>query len=328
MHLLIDILEEKYDIASRDSLANYSFYLGASNDNIDEITKVDPSIICGIKIFMGSSTGNMLVDNQLSLEKIFAQAPTLVAVHCEYEPIVQQNNFDFRSRFGDAALPNVHPLIRTAEACYASSSQAVELAKRFGTRLHILHLSSAKEMELFTNKIPLAEKKITAEVCLHHLWFSDADYETKGNYIKWNPAIKSSSDKAALWEALMDDRLDVIATDHAPHTLEEKSKSYFYSPAGGPMVQHLLPAMLEFYHKGKISLEKIVEKMCHNPAILFQIENRGFIREGYYADLVLVDMDQPWIIDADIKYRRTATTLAGAEPSNGLPPRFLRIVGS
>ncbi len=292
-----DLLEEKYAIASEKSLANYSFYMGASNDNSKEVLKTDPKNVCGIKVFMGSSTGNMLVDNELTLERIFSEAPCLVAVHCEHEPTIQKNVNEFLRQYGLDAPANIHPLIRNAEACYRSSAQAVELAAKYNTRLHVLHLSSAKEMSLFRNDIPLSEKKITAEVCLHHLWFTDKDYESSGNFIKWNPAVKSAEDRDMLWNALIDGRLDVVATDHAPHSFEEKSMPYFKSPSGGPMVQHLLPGMLDFYKKGKISLEMMVGKMCHNPAIAFNVEKRGFIREGYFADLVLVDLNKAFTVN-------------------------------
>ncbi|MBS4059249.1 MAG: dihydroorotase [Bacteroidetes bacterium] len=294
-----DLLEEKYAIAAEKSLANYSFYMGASNDNSKEVLKTDPKNVCGIKVFMGSSTGNMLVDDEQTLERIFSEAPCLVAVHCEHEPTIQKNINAFLKQYGIDAPANIHPLIRNAEACYRSSAKAVELAAKYNTRLHVLHLSSAEEMSLFSNNIPLSEKRITAEVCLHHLWFSDEDYASKGNFIKWNPAVKSAEDRDALWKALMDGRLDVVATDHAPHSFEEKSMPYFKSPSGGPMVQHLLPGMLAFYKQGKISLEMIVEKMCHNPAITFNIEKRGFIREGYFADLVLVDLDKAFTVNKE-----------------------------
>ncbi len=283
-----ELLEEKYTLASQKSLANYSFYMGASNDNLEEVVKTNPKTVCGIKVFMGSSTGNMLVDDSNVLESIFANAPMLVAVHCEDESRIQQNTKEFFERYGEDAPTAIHSQIRDAEACFLSSSKAVALAQKHHTRLHVLHLSSAKEMELFESNIPLEEKRITAEVCLHHLWFTDADYATKGNLIKWNPAVKSAEDKEALWKALLDDKIDVIATDHAPHSIEEKLKPYFSSPSGGPMVQHLLPAMMEFVRQGKISITKLVEKMCHNPAIIFQIDKRGFIRQGYHADLVLI----------------------------------------
>ena len=249
-----ELLEEKYKLGADRSLANYSFYMGASNDNLEEIVKTDPANVCGVKVFMGSSTGNMLVDQDDALEGIFSQSPTLVAVHCEDEKTIRANTLKFHDEFGDDAPARIHPLIRTDEACYLSSSRAVELANKFGTRLHILHLSSAKEMELFDNSLPLTNKRITAEVCIHHLWFSDEDYDRKGNFIKWNPSVKSSTDRQELFKALLDNRLDVVATDHAPHTLEEKNRPFFKAPSGGPMVQHALTAMLEFVHQERISI--------------------------------------------------------------------------
>lgn len=289
-----EILEEKYVLAADNSFANYSFMMGATNDNLEEVLKTNPRNVAGVKIFLGSSTGNMLVDNQATLENIFANTKTLIAVHCEDEATIKANLEKFKEEYGDNIPAEAHPLIRSTEACYISSSQAVALAKKTGARLHVFHVSTAKELDLFTNKIPLEQKKITAEVCIHHLWFSDEDYKTKGNFIKWNPAIKTAADRDALWEALLDDRIDVIATDHAPHTLEEKKLPYLNAPSGGPMVQHALVAMLENYLRGKISLEKIVEKMAHNPAKLFQIEKRGFIKVGYHADLVIVNTAKPW----------------------------------
>ncbi len=289
-----EILEEKYQLASDNSFANYSFMMGATNDNLEEVLKTNPRNVAGVKIFLGSSTGNMLVDNQATLENIFSNTKMLIAVHCEDEATIKANLEKIKEEYGDNIPPEAHPLIRSAEACYISSSQAVALAKKTGARLHIFHVSTAKELDLFTNKIPLEEKKITAEVCIHHLWFSDEDYKTKGNFIKWNPAVKTAADRDALWTALLDDRIDVIATDHAPHTLEEKKLPYLNAPSGGPMVQHALVAMLENYLRGKISLEKIVEKMAHNPAKLFQIEKRGFIKVGYHADLVIVNTAKPW----------------------------------
>ena len=291
-----EILEDKYQIASQKSFANYSFMMGATNDNLEEVLKTNPKNVAGIKIFLGSSTGNMLVDNEAVLEKIFSSTPMLIAVHCEDETTIKNNLAAFKEQYGDDVPVTAHNLIRSAEACYISSSKAVALAKRTGARLHIFHLSTAKEMELFTNKIPLEEKKITAEVCVHHLWFTDEDYKTKGNFIKWNPAVKTADDRAELWKALNDGRIDVIATDHAPHTKEEKQQSYLNAPSGGPLVQHALVAMFEAHHQGKISVEKIVEKMCHNPAKLFKIEKRGFIREGYHADLVIVNPSLPWSV--------------------------------
>ncbi|MGL2965143.1 dihydroorotase [Flavobacterium sp. XGLA_31] len=289
-----EILEEKYQIAARTSFANYSFMMGGTNDNLDEILKTNPKNVAGIKLFLGSSTGNMLVDNQETLEKIFSSTKMLIAVHCEDEATIKANLERYKLQFGEDIPVEFHHLIRSEEACYLSSSKAIALARKTGARLHIFHLSTAKEMELFTNKIPLEEKQITAEVCVHHLWFSDEDYKTKGNLIKWNPAVKTASDRSALWEALLDDRIDVIATDHAPHTLEEKQQSYLKAPSGGPLVQHAVVAMFEANHQGKISVEKIVEKMCHNPAKIFKIEKRGFIKEGYYADLVIVNPSMPW----------------------------------
>jgi dihydroorotase len=287
-----DLLADKYAIASQRSLANYSFFMGAGNDNIDEVLKTDPKNVCGIKVFMGSSTGNMLVDNEKTLEGIFKNAPMLVATHCEDEATIRRNMELFSQKYGENITPKMHPLIRNEEACYLSSSFAVELAKKHQTRLHILHISTGKETHLFSNDIPLSDKKITAEACIHHLWFNDQDYLTKGNWIKWNPAVKTANDQNEILKALLDDRIDVIATDHAPHTISEKEQSYLKAPSGGPLVQHALNAMLEFYHQGKISLEKIVEKMAHNVAVCFQIDKRGFIREGYWADLVLVDLNQ------------------------------------
>lgn len=289
-----ELLEDKYQIASEKSYANYSFMMGATNDNLEEVLKTNPKNVAGIKIFLGSSTGNMLVDNEAVLEKIFASTPMLIAVHCEDEQTIRDNLEKYKAEYGEDVPVTVHHLIRSAEACYLSSSKAIALARKTGARLHIFHLSTAKEMELFTNKIPLEDKKITAEVCVHHLWFTNEDYAAKGNFIKWNPAVKTADDRKALWEALLDDRIDVIATDHAPHTLEEKKQKYLQAPSGGPLVQHSVVAMFEAHHQGKISVEKIVEKMAHNPAKIFKIEKRGFIREGYFADLVIVNPGLPW----------------------------------
>lgn len=299
-----EILEDKYVLASQKSYANYSFMMGASNDNLEEVLKTNPRNVAGIKIFLGSSTGNMLVDNEAVLERIFAATPMLIAVHCEDEQTIKDNLEKFKEEYGDDVPATAHNLIRSAEACYISSSKAVALAKKTGARLHVFHLSTAKEMELFTNAIPLEEKKITAEVCVHHLWFTDKDYETKGNLIKWNPAVKTEADRDALWEALLDGRIDVIATDHAPHTLEEKQQPYLKAPSGGPLVQHSVVAMFEKHFQGKISVEKIVEKMAHNPAKLFKIEKRGFIREGYFADLAIVNPSSPWTVNkSNILYK-------------------------
>lgn len=294
-----ELLEEKYKIAAEKSYANYSFMMGGTNDNLEELLKTNPRNVAGIKLFLGSSTGNMLVDNPETLEKIFSSTKMLIAVHCEDEATIKANLENAKEKYGEDIPVTEHHLIRTEEACYISSSKAIELAKKTGARLHIFHLSTAKEMELFRNDIPLKEKKITAEVCVHHLTFTNADYDTKGNFIKWNPAVKTQKDKDGLWEALLDDRIDVIATDHAPHTLEEKSQDYLKAPSGGPLVQHALNQMLEHYKNGKISLEKIVDKMCHNPAILFEIEKRGFIKEGFKADLVLVDFNESYTVSKE-----------------------------
>lgn len=291
------LLADKYEIASRTSLANYSFFMGATNSNVDEVLKTNAREVCGIKIFMGSSTGDMLVDQEEALEGIFSKVKMLIATHCEYDPMVKENLAVFKEKYGDAILPKHHPLIRSEEACYKSSSFAVALAKKYNTKLHILHISTAKELSLFENKLPLAEKRITAEACIHHLWFSDADYETKGNFIKWNPAVKTAHDREEIFKAVLDGRIDVVATDHAPHTIEEKEQTYLTAPSGGPLLQHSLAAMIDFYHQGKISLEKIAEKMCHNPAILFEIEKRGYLREGYHADIAIVAPNQSWIVD-------------------------------
>lgn len=295
----IEELNKKFEIAANTSSANYSFMFGGTNDNLDEILKVDPKTVAALKLFLGSSTGNMLVDDPKVLENIFSKTKLLIAVHCEDEGTIKANLEAYKEKYGDDIPIGYHPEIRSEEACYLSSSKAIELAKKTGARLHVFHLSTGKETHYFTNKIPLQDKKITAEVCIHHLWFTNKDYDEKGTLIKWNPAVKTEKDREELWEALLDDRIDVIATDHAPHTIEEKKNVYTNAPSGGPLVQHALPAMLEMYHKEKISLEKIVEKMCHNPAILFQIEKRGFIKEGYFADLVLVDVNSPWTVKKD-----------------------------
>lgn len=295
----IEKLDQKFEIASNTSWANYSFMFGGTNDNLEEILKVDAKNVAALKLFLGSSTGNMLVDNPEVLEKIFSSTDLLIAVHCEDETTIQRNLKMHIDKYGDDIPMQYHPIIRSEEACYLSSSKAIELAKKTGARLHVFHLSTGKETDLFTNKIPLKDKKITAEVCIHHLWFTEEDYDKKGTLIKWNPAVKGQKDKDALWKALLDDRIDVIATDHAPHTLEEKNNVYTKAPSGGPLVQHGLVAILEAYHQGKISIEKIVEKMCHNPAILFQIEKRGYIKEGYFADLVIVNANHPWTVNKD-----------------------------
>lgn len=289
-----ELLQDKYNIAARNSLANYSFYMGASNDNLDEVLKTDPKTVCGVKVFMGSSTGNMLVDNQKTLEGIFANSPTLIATHCESESIIRANTEKARKQYGEEVPIHMHPVIRSEEACYASSSFAVDLARKKGARLHILHISTAKELALFDSDIPLKDKKITAEACVHHLWFSDEDYAEKGTFIKWNPAVKKSSDRHQILQGVLNNSIDVIATDHAPHTLEEKQNTYFKAPSGGPLVQHCLPALLDMHHQGKISLEKIVEKTAHAVATLFEIDRRGYLREGYHADIAIVDLQKPW----------------------------------
>lgn len=292
----LELLEEKYSRASEVSLANYSFYMGTTNTNIKELLRVDPKRHCGVKIFMGSSTGDMLVDDPQALRNVFEKVKVIITTHCEDDPLIKQNAAAMREKYGEEVPMELHPIIRSEQACYNSSSFAVALAKEFNTRLHILHISTAKELELFRNDIPMKEKRITSEACIHHLWFCDEDYKTKGAYIKWNPAVKTSADRDAIFQAILDDRIDVIATDHAPHTIEEKEQKYFKAPSGGPLIQHSLVAMLEFYHRGKISLEKIVEKMCHNVADMFDIDRRGYIREGYFADVVIVDPKAPWTV--------------------------------
>ena len=298
------LLREKLQLGSEKSLVNFSFYLGATNHNLDEIVNADPSEVCGIKLFMGSSTGNMLVDDEKVLGEIFRSASIPLACHCESEPVIKQNSEIYRNKYGENVPIGMHPMIRSREACFASSSYAVRLATEYNTRLHILHLSTADEMKLFSNELPLSRKRITGEVCVHHLWFDDSSYNEKGTLIKWNPAIKTKFDREALMNGTISDLIDVIATDHAPHTADEKNNSYFRAPSGGPLVQHSLPVMLELWHMKKISLEKIVEKMCHNPAILFNIAERGFIREGYKADLCLIDPENPWKVSkANILYK-------------------------
>jgi len=295
----VEKMNEKFAIAENTAYANYSFMFGGTNDNLEEIKKVDPKQVAGLKLFLGSSTGNMLVDNPEVLEKIFESTKLVISVHCEDEATIKANTAKYVEEFGEDIPIKYHPIIRSEEACYISSSKAIELAKKTGARLHVFHLSTAKETHLFDNNIPLKDKKITAEVCIHHLWFNDSNYDEKGTLIKWNPAVKTKNDQEELLKALLDDRIDVIATDHAPHTLYEKSNVYTKAPSGGPLVQHALPALFEMYHKGLISIEKIVEKMCHNPAILFEVEKRGYIKEGYYADLVLIDPNQPWTVNKD-----------------------------
>ena len=298
------LLQEKYDRAAQVSLANYSFFMGAGNDNLEEVLRTDPRNVCGVKIFMGSSTGNMLVDNEATLEGIFSKCPMLIATHCEDEATVRRNTERFRAEYGENVPMSAHPIIRDVEACYLSSSKAAALAKKHGTRLHILHISTEKETLLFDNTVPLAKKRITSEACIHHLTFNDAMYATKGALLKWNPAVKTEADRQGVFKALLDDRIDIIATDHAPHTWDEKQGGYFQTPSGGPLVQHALPAMMEHVRNGAISIERMVEKMCHAPAICFGLEERGFLREDYFADLVLVNPNNPWTVSKEnIRYK-------------------------
>jgi dihydroorotase len=295
----IELLEDKFAIASETSWANYSFMFGGTNDNLEEILKVDDTKVAGLKLFLGSSTGNMLVDDAMILEEIFSKTNLLISAHCEDETTIKKNMERYVAIYGDDIPIEMHPEIRSEQACYISSSRAIKLAKKTGARLHVFHLSTEKETHLFDNKLPLAEKKITAEVCIHHLYFTDQDYQAKGTKIKWNPAVKTQKDKDGLWKALNDDRIDIIATDHAPHTLEEKNQVYTKAPSGGPLVQHAMDALFEMHHKGYISVEKLVEKTAHNPAILFQIKERGYIREGYKADLVLINPTAPWTVNKE-----------------------------
>ncbi|MBF6609536.1 MAG: dihydroorotase [Chryseobacterium sp.] len=319
-----ELLEEKYQIAAGKSFANYSFSMGGTNDNLKEVLKTNPWNVAAVKLFLGSSTGNMLVDDPDTLEEIFSKVKMPICVHCEDEKTILENTEEYRKQYGDDIPVKFHHLIRSAEACYLSSSKAVELAKKTGARLHIYHLSTARETELFRNDIPLKDKRITAEVCVHHLWFTNEDYDTKGSLIKWNPAVKTNEDKEGLWKALQDGRIDVIATDHAPHTLEEKDQVYTKCPSGAPLVQHSLAAMLEMHARRRISLEKIVEKMCHNPAIIFEIEKRGFVREGYKADLVLVDLDSKWTVSKDsLLYKCGWSPLEGSEFSAKVTHTFV-----
>ena len=299
-----ELLAEKYEIGKRKSLANYSFYFGATNDNLEEVLRTDRENVCGIKVFMGSSTGNMLVDNVKTLEGIFSNVDMLIATHCEDESTIRRNSELYRRKYGEEVPMELHPDIRSREACFLSSSMAVELAKKYGTKLHILHISTANELELFDNLLPLDQKRITSEACIHHLWFSREDYKIKGSLIKWNPAVKEESDREAIFQALLENRIDVLATDHAPHTIEEKQNTYFKAPSGGPLVQHSLVAAFEFVKTGRMTIERLVEKMCHNPAILFQVTSRGFIREGYHADIVILDPNHSWRVEtSNILYK-------------------------
>ena len=301
--ITLNLLEQKYQIAEKNSAVNYSFYLGATNDNIDEIKRLNPKNVCGVKVFMGSSTGDMLVEKHRALEAIFRDSPTLIATHCECETRVKDRQKDFLNQYGENMDPAMHPVIRDEVACYLSSSLAVELAKRYLSRLHVLHITTAIELGLFENQTPLRDKKITAEVCVHHLHFSDEDYASKGNLIKCNPAVKTSKDRDALWHGLETGLLDVIATDHAPHTWEEKMQPTAKSPSGLPLVQHSLQIMMQKVQEGKLSIENMVEKMCHNPAICYQVEKRGFIREGYAADLVLLSKSPYTVEKSNILYK-------------------------
>lgn len=295
----IEKLEEKFNLAKDNSYANYSFMFGGTNDNLEEIKKINPKTTAALKLFLGSSTGNMLVDDEKILEEIFTHSPLIIATHCEDEGTIKRNLQKHIKQYGEDIPMHLHPVIRSEEACYLSSSKAVALAKKTGARLHVFHLSTAKELDLFSNDLPLKEKQITAEVCIHHLWFDDTNYKEKGSFIKWNPAVKTAQDKSGLLEGLKQNLIDVVATDHAPHTKEEKENVYTKAPSGGPLVQHALPAMLEFYHNGQLSIGDIVEKMCHHPSILFDVDKRGFIKEGYKADLVLIDTNSPWTVNSN-----------------------------
>ena len=318
------LLAEKYQIGASKSIANYSFFMGASNDNIEEVLKTDGKNVCGIKIFMGSSTGNMLVDNEKTLSNLFSQVPLLIATHCEDEATIRSNFALYNEMYAGSIPITAHPLIRSEEACYLSSSMAIELAKKHNTRLHILHISTAKEVGLFDSKTPLAQKRITAEACVHHLWFSDADYEQKGNFIKWNPAVKTMKDRDGIWEGLLSNAIDIIATDHAPHTLKEKSNPYQDAPSGGPLVQHALLAMLEKVKEGRLSIEKVVEKMAHAPAICFQLEERGFLREGYYADIVIVNPNKSQVVSNEkVLYACAWTPFDGTHFSNTVASTYV-----
>ena len=319
-----ELLEDKYQIAKTQSIANYSFFMGATNDNLDEVLKTDASKVCGVKVFMGSSTGNMLVDNEKTLAGLFSNVPMLIATHCEDEQTVRKNLADAKLKYGTEIPIELHPVIRNEEACYLSSSLAVHLAERHGARLHVLHISTAKETGLFNNQLSLKDKKITAEACVHHLWFSEEDYASKGTLIKWNPAVKTISDREGIWKALLDNRIDVVATDHAPHTIEEKKNNYLNAPSGGPLVQHALISMMEHVKKGKITIERVVEKMAHNPAVLFRIKERGFIREGYYADIVVVDPSRSYSVQqSNILYKCGWSPFEGYTFSSSINKTFV-----
>ncbi len=319
-----ELLADKYQRAAQVSLANYSFFMGASNTNLEEVLKTNPENVCGVKIFMGSSTGNMLVDDEQVLSDLFRSCTALIATHCEDEQTVKHNLALYKAKYDTKVTPEMHPLIRSEQACYLSSSKALLLAKKYQTRLHILHISTAIETALFDNTLPLKDKLITSEACIHHLWFSEADYATKGNWIKWNPAIKTANDRDAILAAVLSDHIDVIATDHAPHTIEEKSTDYLNTPSGGPLVQHSIIAMLELVKQGKISIEKVVEKMAHNPAILFNIKERGYIREGYFADLVLVNPNLPQTVTkTNLLYKCGWSPFEGYTFSNSINSTFV-----
>lgn len=319
-----ELLEDKYEIAARSSIANYSFFMGASNENIEEVLKTNEKNVCGIKVFMGSSTGNMLVDSEVTLNNLFSKVPMLIATHCEDEATIRRNIENAKAIYGENVPMSQHSYIRSEEACYLSSSMAVRLAKQHRTRLHILHISTAKELELFDNTIPLEQKKITAEACIHHLWFSEEQYLDKGTFIKWNPAIKKASDRDAIFQGVLDNKIDIIATDHAPHTIEEKENSYFKAPSGGPLVQHALLAMLEKVEEGKITIERVVEKMAHAPAMLFQVTDRGYLREGYFADLVIVDPNLNYkVTKENIFYKCGWSPFEGVEFSNSIDSTYV-----
>ncbi len=318
------LLQDKYEIAARTSLANYSFFMGVSNDNLEEVLRTNPANVCGLKIFMGSSTGNMLVDSLQTLENVFSKSNLLIATHCEDESTIRKNAELYKQLYGDKLPAYLHPIIRNEAACLQSSSMAVQLAKKHGTRLHVLHITTEEETQLFSNQTPLKDKKITSEVCVHHLWFDSADYHRLGSQIKCNPAIKEARHKPKILEALLDDRIDIIATDHAPHTWEEKQQPYWTSPSGLPLVQHGLLLLLEFYRQGKISLEKIAEKMCHAPAVCFQIKERGFVREGYFADLVLFDPKQTTMVEKkNLLYQCGWSPLEGYTFQNAVTHTFV-----
>lgn len=319
-----ELLEDKYQIGAKSALANYSFFMGASNDNVEEVLKTNSKNVCGVKIFMGSSTGNMLVDNEAVLQNLFSRVPMLIATHCEDEATIRANVEKYKAQYGEDVPFTAHPLIRSHEACYISSSKAVELARKNGTRLHILHISTADEIALFDTDIPLKDKKVTAEACVHHLWFTDADYPEKGAMIKWNPAVKTAADRDGVWKGVLSNAIDVIATDHAPHTLEEKGGKYFQAPSGGPLVQHALLAMLEKAKEGKITIERVVEKMAHAPAILFRMVDRGYLREGYKADIVVVDPNKELKVEkSNLLYKCGWSPFEGVAFSHSIEKTFV-----